>query len=205
MKKKTKKALNGLCAVLILGGVVGGTAYLTDGFKNFDFFKPTEKVVDDSRVAITMYGSHESKWTSAYVFMNHPDLEEAYLPLGSWEGIMPKDKVGKEDYEFITYNGNNSYTIELTELLPLEYDDFSKFIEDGGTCGVILSYATEDNMGRIQSADIVIEESGNHYLTLPTENYGSVSRNVVKYEKYAVVEDEASDEKQEETKTETQA
>lgn len=211
MKKKTKKILGGVSVALIIGAVVGGTAYLTKGFKDFDIFKPTEKVVDDSRVAFTIYGTENGKWTSAYVFMNHPDLEDAYLPLGSWEGIMPKDKVGKEDYDYITYNGNNSYTIELTDLLPLEYDDFSKFLEDGGTCGLILSYATEDNLGRIQSSDILIEESGNHYYSMPTENNGQVSHNVVKFEKYAVVEDEEKEDtskeetKEESTSEETQA
>lgn len=165
MKRKTKNTIITIGAVVIAFGLLGaGSALLTDGFKDFKMFG-IDKVTDNSRIAVTSKGSKGTSWVSTYVYFTHPDLEEE-KQVKTWPGMMAKELVDEADY--VTYQGNNDYTIELTHLMPLKYTNFEKFFKDGGTCGVVLSYETEG--GRIQSADYMITESGNHYLPLPTEN-----------------------------------
>ena len=199
MKKKNKTLL--ITSLVILTTAIGGvaTAVATDGFTQFGN-KERPLVVDNSRIAVTMHGTQDSKWTYCYVYMDHPKLEDSYIP-ESWPGIMPKDKVNKDGYDYISYLGDDTYTIEFTNLLPLEYEDYSKFVEDGGTINVVLSYASEDNSGYIQSKDILLDESGNHYFSMPTENYGDVAHNVQKFEKYEFVEIEKEEEEEKEDST----
>lgn len=192
MKKKNKNRLLIFLTALISGGVVGSAFYITNGFKNFDLIKDEKTVVDETRVAISFHGTRSAKDVSAYVFMQIPDVEEAHVPF-AWPGLMPTSAINSKEYDFVTYNGKNAFTIELTDLLPEGYDDFSNFIEDGGKLGVILSYMNEDDTIRIQSQDYFIEESGNHILSLPTKQYDKITSEIVKFEKYVYVEDEVID------------
>ncbi|MCH5179934.1 MAG: hypothetical protein J1F32_01815 [Erysipelotrichales bacterium] len=201
MKRKTKNTLTGICAtILALGALAGGLALLTNGFKEFDMFGIKE--VDNSRVAITTKGTRGSKSVATYVFFDHPDLEFD-SNIGTWPGIVAKDVVGTDGYDYVTDNEDGTYTIELTSILPLGYEDFGLFIKEGGTCGVVISYGDEES--RIQSKDFFIEESGNHHLTLPTHNKGDITDTIVKFYKETLEDDETKeDEKKESTSNEVE-
>ncbi len=197
MKRKTKNTIITLGAVVIAFGLSGaGSALLTNGFKDFKMFG-IDQVIDNSRIAVTSKGSKGTSWVSTYVYFTHPELEEE-KQVKTWPGMMAKELVDEVDY--VTYQGNNDYTIELTHLMPLKYTNFEKFFKDGGTCGVVLSYETES--GRIQSADYMITESGNHYLPLPTENEEEIkATKIEKFTHYGFVSNsKTSDQKSDEEK-----
>lgn len=159
--------------------------------------KEEEKVIDESRVAVSFLGSYGAKQTSVYAFFEHPDLAEP-LALWDWAGVAPRSLVGTDGYDFITSNGGNSYTVEFTELLPLGYTSYEEYLNDDGALTVIISYAGENADSRIQTQNITLNESGNHIIGLPTASYESVSHTVEKFYKVVEKDDENLPEEPEE-------
>lgn len=181
MKTKGKVILTAVIFATL--GLAGGLALLTNGFKEFDRFGITE-VVDNSRVAITIDGTKDEQLVHAYFYFDHEEFENTFEPF-KWPGISPKEDVKKS---YITYNEKDSYTIEFENLLPPKYQDFNKFLETGGTCGVVISYGDEES--RIQSADYMVIESGNHHLSLPNQNGDKLTSKIIKFTKLGIKDTE---------------
>ena len=177
MAKRNKKSniVGVILGLVVVLAAIGGVSVI---LKNNVKDTIINKNVDNSRVAITAKGSVGKKSVSAYVFFQHPELDESEYPV-AWPGITAKDEIDK--YDYVHDNKDGTYTIELTSLLPLGYYDYSDFLSDGGSCGVVLSFGSDENL--IQSKDFFLEESGNHHLTLPTHNYGEITDSVVKFVK----------------------
>lgn len=176
--------LIGFIGAGVVGGIVNRVTKINNDYSNNLSVSLNEnQVIDDSRVSVTMKGSYNGKNTNLYVFIDHPDLSGTYVPY-SWSGIT-LNQIDLSEYKNISKEGN-IYTIELTDMfkeLNIGYDTFTNFYKYGGSLGVIISYPTYDNFDLIQSDDLIIRESGNHYLSIPNDNKGYVSDIVVKYYK----------------------
>lgn len=183
--KVNKKLLSTvLITVLSTGLVVGVVGGVTNGFedwnlKNWKNNLISEDKIDNTRVALTMPGTYKEQDTYLYVYMDHPKLEDTY-ELYEWPGISLRNKYKTEGFEYISFDDNNLYTIELTSLLPLDYENYEEFQVSGGTIGAVVSYVNEDGE-RIQSDNIVLNESGKHTVKMPRRNHDKVSHSVTKY------------------------
>ena len=197
MAKKSKTGTGKIVGLSLLTCITfcGVFTFIFDPLKVIDN-KEENKVVDESRVAVTFLGSYGSKQTSVYAFFEHPDLTESQA-LWDWAGIAPRSVAGTEGYEFITSNGGNSYTVEFTELHPLGYTSFEDYLNDDGALTVIISYAGETADSRVQTQNITLNESGNHILGLPTASYESVTHEVEKFYKVIDEEENSSDTEEE--------
>ena len=116
--KVNKKLLSTvLITVLSTGLVVGVVGGVTNGFedwnlKNWKNNLISEDKIDNTRVALTMPGTYKEQDTYLYVYMDHPKLEDTY-ELYEWPGISLRNKYKTEGFEYISFDDNNLYILQL--------------------------------------------------------------------------------------------
>lgn len=121
--------------------------------------KETDEI-DNSRVALTVTGLSNDKYTYVMFDSSFPNKENVSL-FENGNTIIPK--MMESDYDFISVYSTDSYMIELTSLLPYEYTSASEYFEDGGKIMATIFYYETDGT-RVVSEEIIIEESGNHII-----------------------------------------
>lgn len=170
-----------LSTILWMGvAVVATLACVRYGSDIVDTIQNGDKVVDDSRIAVSVKGhASDDRQVNLYMFTDHPLMSESKYQW-AWPGITPEKEYKKEGFEFITLSGRNTYTVELTDFLPLEYTNFTDFVESGGSLKVIVSVPSDDHFDLYQSSDIELKEAGNHYISAPNDS-GFVTHSVVNF------------------------
>ena len=172
--KKQNKVLTGILCGAVGLLALGGIGVLTEGFTEFDkdqLFGEAES----SRVAISFEQTEKDGEVSLFAYFNHEDLETTYQLETNTTGLIASQVVGTDGFDYVTVDKDDVYTVELTSLLPLEYDNYNEYLEDGGKCYVIL---VKDG---IVYETYEVEKSGNHIVTFDDENIGELDVNVDKF------------------------
>ena len=183
-----KKFFMGLAIFLASVAVTGALALCTNNFTSLnpkDYKDNLEalKEVDDARLTVTVDAmTAEEQDIYLYVEMGHTKLTSAEKVLGNGMGISlaieAKEDEHKDAIKFIEAKEKgevDQYEIDLTGYLPLQYDNVTEFLEEGGFINVKVSYyADEAQETVVESLPVMITEAGNYDLSYPTENGGTV-------------------------------
>ena len=144
-----------LAILMIVTGLLGITINILSSIEQKD-------EIDNSRVAITVDGhTQNDEYIYVLISASHPNDDDIDLFEDGANAIIPS--IYYRDLSFVKLVDTDTYMIELTNILPLDYTNAQEFFDDGGKFIVTLMHYDEDG-NRCESTELIINESGNYIV-----------------------------------------